>query len=98
MPSIRDVAMRAGVSPMTVSRVVNNGDHVRPETRQRVELAIADLAYIPNSLGHSLRTKRTQTLALVQGDIMNPFATMVARGVEDAANRRGYHVIFGNTD
>jgi LacI family transcriptional regulator len=98
MPSIRDVAMRAGVSPMTVSRVINNGDHVRTETRQRVERAIADLAYIPNSLGPSLRTKRTQTLALVQGDIMNPFATMVARGVEDAANRRGYHVIFGNTD
>jgi LacI family transcriptional regulator len=98
MPTIRDVARRAGVSPITVSRVINNDGYVKTETRQRVEQAIAELDYIPNSLGLSLRSKRTQTLALVISNITNPFWTTVARGVEDAANKHGYHVIIGNTD
>jgi LacI family transcriptional regulator len=98
MTSIKDVAKLAGVSPITVSRVINNDNYVKAETRQRVEEAIAILNYIPNSLGPSLRSKRTQTLALVLSDIMNPFWTTVARGVEDAANKQGYHIIIGNTD
>jgi LacI family transcriptional regulator len=98
MPSIRDVAQRAGVSPITVSRVINNEGYVSAETRQRVEAAVLELNYIPNALGPSLRSKRTQTLALVLSDIINPFWTLVARGVEDMANQHGYHVIIGNTD
>jgi LacI family transcriptional regulator len=98
MSAIHEVAKLAGVAPITVSRVVNISGYVSEETRQRVEAAIQELAYIPNSLGPSLRSKRTQTLALVLSDITNPFWTAVARGVEDAANQRGYHVIVGNTD
>jgi LacI family transcriptional regulator len=96
--AIHEVAKRAGVAPITVSRVVNNNGYVSEETRRRVEAAIAELNYIPNSLGSSLRSKRTQTLALVLSDIINPFWTTVARGVEDAANKEGYHIIIGNTD
>jgi LacI family transcriptional regulator len=98
MPTIRDVAKRAGVAPITVSRVVNKDGYVKAETRQRVEKAIAELDYIPNALGPSLRSKKTMTLALVLSDITNPFWTTVARGVEDTANKQGYHVIIGNTD
>ncbi len=98
MPTIREVAKRAGVAPITVSRVINDGHSVSPETRQRVELAIAELDYIPNALGTSLRSKRTQTLALLLSDITNPFWTTVARGVEDTAHARGYHIILCNTD
>lgn len=98
MPTIHDVAKRAGVAPMTVSRVINNGSYVSEQTRQRVEEAIAELGYIPNSLGSSLRSKRTKTLALVLTDITNPFWTTMARGVEDTANKQGYHVVIGNTD
>jgi LacI family transcriptional regulator len=98
MPTIRDVARRAGVAPITVSRVINNDSYVSHETRRRVELAIAELDYIPNALGPSLRSKRTNTLALVLSDITNPFWTTVARGVEDTANKHGYHIIMGNTD
>jgi len=98
MPTIRDVAKHAGVSPITVSRVINNDNYVSAETRRRVEEAIAELDYIPNALGPSLRSKRTGTLALVLSDITNPFWTTVARGVEDTANKRGYHIIMGNTD
>ena len=98
MAGILDVAKLADVSPTTVSRVVNDNGYVSEETRRRVNAAILELDYIPNELGKSLRSKRTQTLALVLSDMTNPFWTTVARGVEDTANKRGYHVIIGNTD
>jgi LacI family transcriptional regulator len=98
MATIRDVAQRAGVSTMTVSRVLNNSGYVSQDARARVEAAITDLGYVPNTIGLSLRFKQTKTLALVLTDITNPFFTTVARGVEDAASDRGYTVIVCNTD
>lgn len=98
MANIHDVAKLAGVAPITVSRVINHNGYVSEATRQRVEAAVRELNYIPNALGPSLRSKRTMTLALVLSDITNPFWTTVARGVEDTANARGYHIIIGNTD
>jgi LacI family transcriptional regulator len=98
MPTIRDVAKRAGVATMTVSRVINNSGYVSDATRAKVEKAVAELGYVPNMLGPSLRFKQTNTLALVLTDITNPFWTTVARGAEDAAHLKGYSVIFCNTD
>jgi LacI family transcriptional regulator len=98
MSRISEVAERAGVSAMTVSRVLNNSGYVRAATRQRVELAIAELGYVPNALARQLRSKRTKMLALVLSDISNPFFTTIARGVEDAASARGFAVMFCNTD
>jgi LacI family transcriptional regulator len=98
MPTIQDVARRAGVAPITVSRVVNNSGYASEATRQRVEAAIEELGYVPNTLARGLRSKRTNTLALVMTDITNPFFTMIARGVEDAASAAGFTVIFCNTD
>jgi LacI family transcriptional regulator len=98
MATIHDVAKRAGVSPITVSRVINHSGYASQETRERVEAAVAELGYVPNRLARSLRSKRTHTLALVITDITNPFFTTVARGVEDTASDAGYTVIFCNTD
>ncbi len=98
MPTIRDVAKHAGVAPITVSRVINNADYVSEEVRERVLKAITELNYVPNSLGPSLRSKRTQILALLLSDITNPFWTTVARGVEDACSANGYYVVLCNTD
>ncbi len=98
MSRISEVADRAGVSAMTVSRVVNNSGYVSAATRQRVEQAIAQLGYVPNALARQLRSKRTTMLALVVSDISNPFFTTIARGVEDAASARGFAVMFCNTD
>ena len=98
MPTIRDVASRAGVATMTVSRVINNSGYVSDATRIKVESAIIDLGYVPNMLGPSLRFNTTQTLALVLTDITNPFWTTVARGVEDAAQEKKYSVFLCNTD
>ncbi len=98
MATIREVAERAGVSTMTVSRVINNSGHISREARERVEAAIGALGYVPNALARSLRFKQTKTLALVLSDITNPFFTTIARGVEDVASRGGFNVIFCNTD
>ena len=98
MTTISDVAKLAGVSPVTVSRVINNADNVSPATRERVERAIAELGYVPSGVAKSLRLKRTQTLALIVPDIQNAFWTTVARGVEDAAQSKGYSIYLCNTD
>jgi LacI family transcriptional regulator len=96
--TMEDVAARAGVSAMTVSRVINNHHSVASATRTRVEQAIHELGYVPNTLARSLLQGRTRTIALIVGDISNPFFTQVARGVEDVAQRNGYAVMIGNSD
>ena len=98
MANIRDVAKRAGVAPITVSRCINNSGYCSQEVRERIESAIAELGFVPNRLASGLRSKRTHTLALVLTDITNPFFTTIARGVEDTASEAGYTVIFCNTD
>ena len=98
MPTIHDVAKRAGVAPITVSRVINDSGYISKETRRRVEAAIVELGYVPNTLARGLRSKRTNTLALVMTDITNPFFTVISRGVEDTASESGFTVIYCNTD
>ncbi len=98
MTTIRDVAKLAGVAPITVSRVINDAGYISPETRARVEAAIGELGYVPNTLARSLRSRQTGMLALVLTDITNPFFTTVARGVEDAASDAGFNLILCNTD
>jgi LacI family transcriptional regulator len=98
MSTISDVAKSAGVSAMTVSRVINGTGNTSPATRARVEAAIDQLGYVPNALARQLRSKRTKTIALVVSDISNPFFTTIARGVEDFFVDHGFSVMFCNTD
>lgn len=98
MANIRDVAERAGVTPMTVSRVINDSGYVKNETRARVEAAIAELNYVPNLLGQGLRFKQTNTIGLIIPDISNPYWVTVIRGAEKIASDNGYQVILCNAD
>lgn len=98
MPTVLDVAKRAGVAPITVSRVINNSGYISQMTRERVEAAVKELGYVPNTLARGLRSKRTKTLALVVTDITNPYFTLMARGVEDVAGHSDYSVVYCNTD
>jgi LacI family transcriptional regulator len=98
MPTVHDVAKRAGVAPITVSRVINNSGYISQATRERVEAAVKELGYVPNTLARGLRSKQTKTLALVVTDITNPYFTLMARGVEDAAGASNYTVVYCNTD
>jgi len=98
MASIKDVAKAAGVSTATVSRVLSNGAHVRPEVRERVMEAVAQLAYRPNLLARSLRSQQTNTIGLIVSDIRNPFFTAISRAVEDTAYEQGFSLVLCNTD
>src|SRR5215469_1850297 len=98
-PTMRDVARLAGVSPMTVSRVVNGGRWVQPETAAKVERAIRQLGYQRNDAARNLRRRGqpTLTLGLLVDDIANPFFSAMARAVEDAARLRHYVVLIGSS-
>ena len=98
MPTVHDVAKRAGVAPITVSRVINNSGYISDATRERVETVIKEIGYVPNTLARGLRSKRTNTMALIVTDITNPYFTLMARGVEDIAGDSNYTVIYCNTD
>ncbi len=97
MAKISDVAKLAGVSSGTVSRVMNGAANVLPETRFKVQAAIAELGYQPNLQARSLRSRRTDTIALAIPELTNYFWTTVVRGVQDAAQASGYHVLICNT-
>lgn len=98
MPTIVDVANRAGVAAITVSRVVNDSGPVSPQVRARVEQAIAETGYVPNSVARSLRSRRTDTIALVVTDMTNPFFTTIAHGVEAAVGDSGMMLVICGTD
>jgi LacI family transcriptional regulator len=93
-----DVAREAGVSSMTVSRVINNKGDVSEATRDRVLAMIERLDYRPSGIARSLATQRTGTLGLVVPDVANPFFADVARGVEHGAYAEGYNVFLCNTE
>jgi LacI family transcriptional regulator len=99
-PTIKDVAEVAGVAFKTVSRVLNDEPNVRPETRARVEAAIIKLNFQRNVAASSIRRldRRTASIGLVVEDVANPFASRLARTVEDAASRRGHLVLVGSSD
>lgn len=96
--TLNDVARAAGVSAMTVSRVVNTKGEISPQTRQRVQQAIDRLGYRPSHIARGLATNRTGTLGLIVPDNANPFFSELARAAEDVAYAAGYNVFLGNTD
>lgn len=98
VPTIKEIAQIAQVSPMTVSRAINNSPRVREETREKI-LRIADrLGYAPNRIARSLVSKKSNLISLIVADISNPFFAEMARGIEDKAREKGYNVIFSSTD
>ncbi|MEW6216220.1 MAG: LacI family DNA-binding transcriptional regulator [Candidatus Bipolaricaulota bacterium] len=99
-PTIRQVAVLAGVSPSTVSRVLNgnDGQHMRPATRDRVLAAIHELDYTPQRAARSLRRQRSQVLAILLPDISNPFFALLARGVEAVAFDAGCSTLICDSD
>jgi LacI family transcriptional regulator len=97
MANIYEVATLAGVSPATVSRVLN-GIRVTPEYAERVRAAAEELKYTPDRAARNLRRRSSEVIALVIPDIENPFFTAMARGVEDSARAAGLSVVLCNTD
>lgn len=99
-PTIKDVAELAGVGFKTVSRVLNDEPNVRPQTRERVLAAVAELGYRRNSIASSIRRldQRTSSIGLIVEDLANPFASMLTRVVQDYALQRSHLVLVGSSD
>lgn len=95
--TIRDVARTAGVSIATVSRVLHDYEHVRPETRDRVHAAIAELKFTPNRLGRSLAERRHAANGIVFPDLSGPYYAEVVLGYEAVAAELGRSVLILST-
>jgi DNA-binding LacI/PurR family transcriptional regulator len=96
--TIQRVAREAGVSTMTVSRVLNARPDVSPETRRRVQQVIERLSYQPNAIARSLVSRRTRTLGLITADFGDYFFTEVISGAEVEARQHGYFFMLGSTE
>jgi DNA-binding LacI/PurR family transcriptional regulator len=96
--NIKDVAKEAGVSTATVSRVLRNYSGVRNKTRKKVLKVVSELNYEPNAVARSLRQKKTYTIGIIVGNVLSQFYSVIAKSVEDVANKSGYNVILCNGD
>jgi LacI family transcriptional regulator len=97
-PTMKDVAIAAGVSLKTVSRVVNGEPGVTPGTEYRVRAAIETLGFRRNDSARLLRTGQAATVGLVVEDIGDPFYSALTRGVEGVARSRGSLLLSGSSD
>ncbi|PYG85767.1 LacI family transcriptional regulator [Ruminiclostridium sufflavum DSM 19573] len=95
--SIKDVAIKSGVSVATVSHVINNTRFVSEATKNKILTAMEELKYVPNSMARSLRTNKTKTVALLIPDISNFFFTEVAEAIERVLSKKGYSLFLCNT-
>lgn len=96
-PGLKAVALHAGVSVATVSRVINDGPYVTEALRARVTASMAAVGYVPNTPAKSLRTGQTMTVGYVVGDIANPLFATIARGIDDELQRSDYTMFLGNS-
>ena len=94
--TLHDVAALAGVSHQTVSRVVNNTDRVRPETRERVEAAILELDYRPNAIARSMVKGNTRTLGCISPNLIDPAFTRIIESAQAEARRQGFFILIGS--
>ena len=94
---IQDVAKKAGVSPTTVSRVLNNRGYISEETREKVNRAMKELNYVPNDVARSLFNKRTNLIGLIIPTVSNPFFGELTFYIETICNSIGYKVLICNS-
>ncbi|GAA4344928.1 LacI family DNA-binding transcriptional regulator [Angustibacter luteus] len=91
---MRDVAALAGVSAKTVSRVFNDDPHVRPETKERVDSALRELSYVPNTLATTFRSGRAPVIGVAVPDIADPFFGAIAKAIETLAAQHDMSVVI----
>ncbi|QEH41425.1 LacI family DNA-binding transcriptional regulator [Chitinophaga sp. XS-30] len=99
--SIKDIAKQAGVSPTTVSFVLNGKakeKRISDQVSKKILKLASKLKYKPNQLARGLRTGKTKTIGLIVEDIANHFFANVAKIVEEEADKFGYKVLYGSTE
>jgi LacI family transcriptional regulator len=96
--NIREVARLAKVSTATVSRTINGSDKVTPKTKERVQRAIEELKFYPNTWARALGSGRSSLYGLIISDITNPFFPELVKSFEDIAVQHGQEVLIANTN
>src|SRR6201991_639227 len=96
-PTLSAVAKLAGVSSITVSRVVRMPDLVAPETRARVEQAMRDLGYVPNLVAGALASARTNSVGVLGPTIANSIFADTVQGLSDKLEPLGFSVILAQS-
>jgi LacI family transcriptional regulator len=96
--TLKDIAREAGVSQMTVSRVLNDKPDVNSVTRKTIKLIVERLGYIPNANARALKGAKTNRIGVVVSDIRNPFYSELVGELEDIAGNRGLSVIVADTN
>ena len=95
--SIKDVARLAGVSIATVSRCINSPEQVRDTTREKVQEAIRQTGYSPNTLARNFRRGKTQVIMVVLPSVGDPFFTGVMSGIRAVSDESGYSLLINET-
>ena len=97
--TIKDISQKAGVSPATVSRVLNNPSIVNPATREKVERIMNELHYVPSAVARNLSKSSSTIIGAIVADISNPFLSQLLKGVLTVCDREGYMLIcMDNSD
>lgn len=94
---MRDVARKAGVSVMTVSRALNEPDKVSKEMRQRVSAVVEEIGYVPNRLARSLSSNRSNMIGLIVPSIRNSLFAETIKGISDVLSGNGYHLMIADS-
>src|SRR5438093_3563794 len=97
MVRLKDVAERAGVSLMTVSKVLRNAPDISLQTKTRIRRLAEEMGYVPDSLAQGLRTRTTKLLGLVISATTNPAAAQLALAIEERAHDLGYDLILAHS-
>ena len=96
--TIKELAEKAGVSISTASRVINNKQNVNPDTRKKVEEAIAALNFMPDQNARGLRGVSSKMIALIIPDILNVYYTYLSKEIEEHLRKKGYTMLLGITN
>lgn len=96
--TIDDIAKRVGVSPTTVSRVINNSTYVKAETREKVLEVIKEMNYVPSAIARNLSKRENNTIGITVPDITNSYFGEVIKGISKIASEKGLNIILFNTN
>lgn len=96
--TLSDVARKAGVAPITVSRALNNPDAVSPGLRARINEAVEALNYVPNHIAGALASSKTKVIPVIVPSLSNVVFVEVIQGIQKPLERQGYQMLLGSTD
>ena len=97
MVRLKDIALRAGVSVMTVSKVLRDAPDISAVTKTRIKMLAEEMGYVPDSLAQGLRTRTTHTIGLVISAVTNPIFARAILAIEEQAHDLGYELILAHS-